>query len=179
MEHPTIVGYVFEAALHCPNCSRDRFGDSLDSDSNPPTDREGNPVSPVFAGDEPGDCGDYCDDCHEPLDNMPDDWDAQLLDAFIKANSQDMFEALSAIVVDLQATLMGDPAEYTEHGCDEPSIDIRLCIDIYHCREGGSWTFRTGDSSYDQRHSEYCAASSVTPDTGAAKLLADLIEQLA
>lgn len=132
----------------------------------------------MFAGDEPGDCGDYCEDCHEALDNMPDDWDAELLEQFLNENSADILADLNAVCINLKATIESDPAAYTEHGTEEPSIDVRLCIDINHSRAGATWAIRTGSSDYDQRHSEYCAALSVKMATDAAELLTDLISQL-
>lgn len=43
---------------------------------------------------------------------------------------------------------------------DDSCIDVRLCIE-----DDGSWSVRWGDSSYDQRHSPICAASSVPGDS--------------
>lgn len=45
-----IVGYAYDAALHCPDCTG---GLKVDS--------EGNEVAPIFACDVQE--GDYCDDC--------------------------------------------------------------------------------------------------------------------
>lgn len=73
----------------------------------------------------------------------------------------------------LQGLMKSDPTEYTEHGCDEPSIDIRLCIEL-----DGSWIFRTGDSSFDQRHSPLCGASSVQLDTETKGKELPLLEEL-
>lgn len=53
-----IVGYAFEAALHCVDCTLDRFPRPSKA-----VDREGNIPSPVFVGDEEGESGDHCDDC--------------------------------------------------------------------------------------------------------------------
>jgi len=58
-----IIGYSYEAALHCVDCARERFPLL----PNVAFDREGNQVRPVFSTDEPGDSGDYCDDCHVDL----------------------------------------------------------------------------------------------------------------
>jgi hypothetical protein len=41
---------TFEADIHCADCARERFGDSLDSDT--ATDTEGNAPHPVFESDE-------------------------------------------------------------------------------------------------------------------------------
>ena len=56
-----IIGYTYDADIHCPCCARERF-DDLDSELE--EDSEGNPIHPVFAGDESegpevcGTCGD-------------------------------------------------------------------------------------------------------------------------
>lgn len=84
-----------------------------------------------------------------------------------------MLRDLKGIVSELQDTMRSDPAEYTEHGTDEPSIDIRLCVD-----NDSSWIFRTGLSDYDPSHSDYCAASSVQLDTDPEKLLASLLDDI-
>lgn len=58
-----VIGYTYEASIHCEACARGRFGDSLD---NPETvDREGNPIHPIFSYDDVAlEC---CDDCREGL----------------------------------------------------------------------------------------------------------------
>lgn len=100
------------------------------------------------------------------------------LDQFIESEKCRMFDCLRDIVSDLTDTMRQNPLEYTERGCDEPSIDIRLCIDVDSNDKPVSWIFRTGDSSYDQRHSRYCSALSVHLDTDTNELLNDLINQL-
>jgi hypothetical protein len=65
-----IIGYAYTAALHCTDCACSRFGADIIADraGEPPIlDDEGNPISPVFSTDEPGDNGDYCDDCKTNL----------------------------------------------------------------------------------------------------------------
>lgn len=57
-----VIGYVYEAGIHCPDCSESRFGD-LSQDHE---DREGNIVTPYFLGDSSSD--DFCDTCLEALD---------------------------------------------------------------------------------------------------------------
>lgn len=42
-------------------------------------------------------------------------------------------------------------------------IDIRLCIDFDN--DEPDWIIRSGDASYDQRHSDYCSASSINRKT--------------
>jgi hypothetical protein len=61
-----IVGYAYEAALHCPKCAEKRFEGQW-AEGHPGEDNEGNAPSPVFASDEEGEGGDFCDDCHESL----------------------------------------------------------------------------------------------------------------
>lgn len=60
-----IVGWAYEADLHCPTCAASRFGAKLQDGRNPPQDREGNPVHPVFLGDLEG--SEYCGDCGSSL----------------------------------------------------------------------------------------------------------------
>ena len=63
-----IVAYTYEADVHCPECTRKRFAaayygqwhprdehglpDYAERDPQAMTDREGNPVHPVFSTDE-------------------------------------------------------------------------------------------------------------------------------
>lgn len=53
-----IVAYTYEADVHCPACANNRFGQHIryprDANGIPldSTDREGNPVHPVFSTDE-------------------------------------------------------------------------------------------------------------------------------
>lgn len=67
-----IVGYAYEAALHCVGCAEKRFGQAALRD--PDTkDNGGNPVHPLFlwntADYTNGDTGDpeLCDDCFEEI----------------------------------------------------------------------------------------------------------------
>ena len=62
-----IVGWAYEADLHCNPCAQKRFGDQLKDEKNPPTDREGNPATPLFLGDLKGD--EVCGDCGSKLDD--------------------------------------------------------------------------------------------------------------
>lgn len=57
-----ILGYTYEAACHCENCAENRFGQKLFDDLDPPTDKEGNEVHPIFETDE-FDTEQYCDEC--------------------------------------------------------------------------------------------------------------------
>ncbi len=74
--------------------------------------------------------------------------------------------------------MKASPKDYTEHGCDEPSIDIRLCIDERASGKGFTWIFRTGDSSYDLAHSYFCGASCITLDTKILDLLTELVDDV-
>lgn len=58
---------------------------------------------------------------------------------------------------------------------DDQGTDVRLCIE-----EDGSWNVLWGDSSYDQRHSPMCGASSVPGDGrrfNSRDVAKDLIDQ--
>lgn len=73
-----IIGYTYDADIHCPDCAThaaavgimqrvpplnmgvDEHGLALDL-----VDRDGNPVRPVFDTDEASDT--HCGDCREPL----------------------------------------------------------------------------------------------------------------
>jgi hypothetical protein len=69
-----LIGYAYDAALHCVACTLDRFPetrhkegcDCTECDENglpyEAIDSEGNPLSPIFVSTElePHDC---CDDC--------------------------------------------------------------------------------------------------------------------
>jgi hypothetical protein len=68
MNSTTIIGYAYDADLHCVACATDRFKTFL---NDPDTqDSEGNPVHPAFA-DEGWDIDsgmpEYCGDCGEQL----------------------------------------------------------------------------------------------------------------
>lgn len=75
-----VIGYAYEAALHCVDCTRTRIDNGLFSRSIPHNnepdehgiftdwiDNEGNPISAVLSTHERGDSGDYCDDCRANL----------------------------------------------------------------------------------------------------------------
>ena len=59
----TVVGYTYEADVHCIECTCKRFG--IDPESQ--IDNEGNPVHPIFAGDE-FDIDTNCGDCFREID---------------------------------------------------------------------------------------------------------------
>lgn len=60
-----ITGYAYEAAIHCPRCAKERFGE-IGSDTK---DREGNPVTTVFDTAET-DGRQSCDDCGEDIETV-------------------------------------------------------------------------------------------------------------
>lgn len=62
-----VIGWAYDADLHCNRCARERFGDRLDDDQNPPEDSEGNPIHPVFASEE-FEGTPHCGDCGEELE---------------------------------------------------------------------------------------------------------------
>lgn len=80
MNAADIIGYAYDAAIHCVGCTVERFkrgaletaSEDIDSawdEHGLPeymVDTEGNPVGPVFAGDEGATDG-HCDDCHGEL----------------------------------------------------------------------------------------------------------------
>lgn len=62
-----VIGYAYDADLHCPECALKRFTQAqLDGDDRA-TDSENNPIHPIFLSDE-FESMPYCGDCHEPLD---------------------------------------------------------------------------------------------------------------
>ena len=66
-----IIGFAFDAALHCASCTALIFPD-IDTLHDDAHDREGNVVHPIFDTDEYLD-GDvpsipYCDNCGEPIE---------------------------------------------------------------------------------------------------------------
>ena len=65
MGHAHIIGWAYEADLHCPACARALFGDALDDPAT--EDEEGNLLSPLFSTDEGSEEGDYCGDCGEEI----------------------------------------------------------------------------------------------------------------
>jgi hypothetical protein len=58
----TVIGWTYEANLHCTDCARDRFGARALYDGTA-EDSDGNPPHPVFAGDEMDPLGEYCGTC--------------------------------------------------------------------------------------------------------------------
>jgi hypothetical protein len=70
MHATDVVGYAYEADVHCVECSEKRFACEADSEPSDYEDNDGNPVHPIFAGGEDaydedgsvlrcGDCGEF------------------------------------------------------------------------------------------------------------------------
>ena len=62
MKSYDVVGYTYDADIHCPKCAAKRFSQkALDGDTDSETDNDGNTPKPIFADqadDEScGDCG--------------------------------------------------------------------------------------------------------------------------
>jgi hypothetical protein len=93
------------------------------------------------------------------------------LKAFEEMCKRDAFYLLNDLQV-IQGQCDGDVTE----------IDVRLCVDFdLNGRICGeiSWIIRSGDSSYDQRHSMICGASSIDAEAVCQDVLEDLIDQCA
>lgn len=61
-----IIGYAYEAALHCPQCTERRFTALRLLPFENVADREGSEVTPIYDIYEGAD-GVCCDDCFTPL----------------------------------------------------------------------------------------------------------------
>lgn len=72
MNATDVLGYAYEAAIHCVMCAESRFDVDALADGTA-TDSEGNKVTPYFA-DEAGatDRVEHCDDCGADI-YTPDD----------------------------------------------------------------------------------------------------------
>ena len=64
-----VIGYSFDADQHCIVCAEGHFGPAVLYPDTTCTDSEGNPVHPIFAGDD-GASEEVCGDCGGRL--MPD-----------------------------------------------------------------------------------------------------------
>lgn len=62
-----IIGYVYEADLHCLDCAHDRFGAQSLADGSA-VDTEDNPVSPIWDYDEISGEAPHCGDCFNTLE---------------------------------------------------------------------------------------------------------------
>jgi hypothetical protein len=70
-KHYEVIGYAYEADLHCLDCAANRWGEAVYKLDFTAIDGEGNPVHPVFLGDE-YDTPPVCGDCHQRLDGEED-----------------------------------------------------------------------------------------------------------
>lgn len=60
-----VIGYAYEAALHCVQCTETRFPTLRGNPLAAVVDREGNEVTPIYdIYESDGHC---CDDCFTPL----------------------------------------------------------------------------------------------------------------
>jgi hypothetical protein len=60
-----VVGYTYDADMHCVTCTTTRFGDKALSREILPNDSEGNPIHPVFL--EEATNSDVCRECRRRL----------------------------------------------------------------------------------------------------------------
>jgi hypothetical protein len=58
-----VIGYTYEADVHCIHCALERFGSKLDRNA---IDSEGNAPHPIFDTDEWSE-SERCGDCEEEL----------------------------------------------------------------------------------------------------------------
>jgi hypothetical protein len=100
------------------------------------------------------------------------------LNKFISEERENMLNDLRDIVADLKKSMRISPNEYTEYGCDEPSIDVRLCVDLSERGDSPSWIIRTGSVDFDSYHSEFCSASCIGLSTEPEELLEELVNGL-
>lgn len=116
------------------------------------------------------------------MQNLPEPTEtSKRIDAVVKQARADHKDAggHDALVIDLLALSASiddyNPADLTEPGCDEPTIDCRL---RYH---DGAFSFLTGSSDYDQDHRGSWGASCVGPNLlsdDALGIAIDLLDQV-
>jgi len=70
----TVIGWTYDADLHCNACARERFG-ARALDDGTAVDDDGNTPLPVFASDETDPAGEYCGDCGAEIAEPWDDDD--------------------------------------------------------------------------------------------------------
>jgi hypothetical protein len=76
-----IVGFTYDADVHCVECTAARFGAKLEDANDPPVDSEGNELHPIFASDEGSPEGEVCADCGAEITEPYDDADDEADDA--------------------------------------------------------------------------------------------------
>jgi hypothetical protein len=99
------------------------------------------------------------------------------LEQFIRQEKSFIRAELIAILKHFKPQLLNNPQEFTEFGADEPTIDIRLCVDL-ESHGGPNWILRTGSVDFDSYHSEFCSASCIGLDTKPSELLNYLLQEL-
>jgi hypothetical protein len=118
----TIIGYAYDADIHCVDCASRRFRGTEDRDA---TDSEGNEVHPIFDTAEDHHL-DHCGDCHEPLiDHDCDEhgrWEAGYRgdDIADSARFQDHEDAKRWLITELEdhADNVDSWAEPPDHDCE-------------------------------------------------------------
>ena len=66
-----VVGYTYDADIHCPTCAAKRFSAHTLMGKGHETDGDGNPPNPIF-GDQAD--GDVCSDCGDSLTGGSGHW---------------------------------------------------------------------------------------------------------
>ncbi len=107
------------------------------------------------------------------------------LNAFLAVARPEILRHLKSLVRHMIQEIKANPDLYIGDGDEEPSIDVRLCVDKpkelssrVHPPSHWTWVVHTGSSDYDTYHSDYCAGSSVGIDTDAEELVSELIGDL-
>jgi hypothetical protein len=86
-----VVGYTYDAAMHCPDCTAKYAwglmqGDDVEIlnaiENETLRDSENNPIHPVFDTDESGDSPDHCNDCRAFINTL---WIGSTVDYAIEA----------------------------------------------------------------------------------------------
>lgn len=67
MNGPT--SYAYDAALHCLDCTRERFAGITDGNADEYRDSEGNAPTPVYSWSDEADTPQHCDECRTFLEN--------------------------------------------------------------------------------------------------------------
>ncbi len=101
------------------------------------------------------------------------------IDQFIESKRSEMLRYLKILVRDCKGDIRRNgKALYMVDGMDEPSIDVRLCIDHRNYNgavDGWTWIYRTGSVDYDPVHSDFCGASAIGLTSTAEGILQDLL----
>lgn len=100
---------------------------------------------------------------------------AERLTKYLELQYQHILHAVQEQVFRTQMELSLSPDSHCQVDGTEPSVDIRLCVDL---DPRPSWTLNIGDVSNDAYHSEFCAAGCIYLDNSAEELTRELIDQL-